>query len=236
MRTPDPSFGRRRTTDEVLVETRPRSRRTAIGLGLGLVVLIAALAVRYLDGALHSSPLAAAQPADTTIVPPDLTPLRAFPNTTITWYDVPGTDTRAIHDYMRAHGATDPHDQSVGEGWTQWHLKWRYPVTPAGCDTAAVQVRFSADVTLPRFVDFDRMDAAHQAGWDRYLNALIVHESGHIRHAYQHVDDVAAAMRGRNCGDVNAAAQAAVDTLGQYDAAYDQETHHGQTQGVRYPD
>jgi predicted secreted Zn-dependent protease len=180
-------------------------------------------------------PVASATPTDEPTVALDLTPIRAFPHTTIHWYDVPGTDTPAIHAYMQIHGSVDGHDGTIGEGWTKWRMNWRYPVSAAGCDTSQVQVSFSGEVTLPHFTDLTRMDAAHQAGWTRYLNALVIHEAGHIGHAYQHVDDVAAAIRGKTCADAGAAAQAAIDTLGQYDAEYDRQTRHGGAQGVIYP-
>jgi predicted secreted Zn-dependent protease len=184
----------------------------------------------------HSSVIADAPAVTGDSGPPDLTPLRAFPDTRVVFYDVPGTDTRAISDYMHAHGLPDSRDNTVGEGWTQWRMHWHSPPAPGGCDTAAAQVTFSAEITLPRFVDFARMDPAHQAGWNRYLNALITHEAGHLGHAYQHVGDVAAAIRRGPCAGAEAAGQAAISVLGRYDVAYDAETHHGQTQGVRYPD
>ncbi len=126
---------------------------------------------------------------------------------------MPGTDTRTIRDYMQAHGSVDGHDGTIGEGWTKWRMNWRYPVSPDGCNTSQVQVSFSGEVTLPHFVALTQMDAAHQAGWTRYLNALVIHEAGHIGHAYQHVGDVAAAVRGKNCADAGPAAQAMIDRL-----------------------
>jgi len=207
-----------------------------LGLAIGLTGLIVVGAALWLRTPPSAPPQAVTAPmADEPAATLDLTPLRAFPDTAIVWYDVPGTDTRAIHDYMQTHGSIDGHDGTVGEGWPKWRMNWRYPVSPAGCDTSQVQVSFSGEVTLPHFVDLARMDAAHQAGWTRYLNALVIHEAGHIGHAYQHVDDVAAAVRGKNCADAGPAAQAMIDRLGQYDAEYDRQTHHGGAQGVIYP-
>ncbi len=239
MRDTSPAFGRRlKPTESPLPAASPSARPPSLrplGLAVGLAGLIGIAVAQRIHTPLSPPPVAATTPEDASPVALDLTPLRAFPNTTIVWYAVPGTDTQAIHDYMHSHGIVDAHDGTVGEGSTNWRMNWRYSTSAAGCDMSRVQVTFSGEVTLPRFVDLAQMDARHQAGWMRYLNALIVHESGHIRHAYQHVGDLEAVLRGKSCADAGAAAQAVFNTLGQYDAEYDRQTHHGGAQGVIYP-
>jgi predicted secreted Zn-dependent protease len=162
-------------------------------------------------------------------------PLKAFPNTTVRYYDVTGTDVRSIRAYMNAHGAKDPNDGGVFDAITRWHISWRWPVMNGVCQTSQVRMRFSADVLLPRLTKIDTLTPEVRNAWNRYMSALITHEAGHVRHAYEHMDEVAAAIRPAGCADANRAGQAAVKRLNQYDIEYDRETRHGETQGAIFP-
>ncbi|MBW8882718.1 MAG: DUF922 domain-containing protein [Asticcacaulis sp.] len=161
--------------------------------------------------------------------------LRAFPNTVVTYYDVPGADTASVVAFLQAHGPIDSHDQWRGDARTDWHIDWRWPPGQNGCDTAHVQVTFSGKVLLPRLTDARRMRPDVARAWQHYFDALVVHESGHLRHAYQHMNEVADAVRRQNCAGANAAGMSVIRTLADYDAVYDRETVHGRSQGAVYP-
>ena len=242
MATSPHSFGRRPT-----VSKRPQSavfapehqRRLALFRAFIAIITIASaswLYVAYPRLVAKHNPIAQ-EPASVEMspAPVDLSPIRAFPNIRIVYYDVPGIDTASIIAYMQTHGVPDAHDHVIGEGSTAWRISWNWIDSSSPCETQTARVEFSGIVTLPRFESFDQMDVAHQADWNRYLNALIVHESGHIRHAYQHVSDVAAVLHGRSCAEAGAAAQTVIKSLGDYDAVYDAQTRHGALQGIVHP-
>jgi hypothetical protein len=67
------------------------------------------------------------------------------------------------------------------------------------------------------------------------MAALIDHETGHARHAYDHKDDAAAAIKSSSCDTADAAGEAVIRELSQYDVRYDAETRHGETQGAVFP-
>jgi len=166
---------------------------------------------------------------------PDVSTLSALPNTTLTYYDVPGTDARAIRTYMDEHGAVDPNDGTINDAVTDWYIRWRWPVVNGVCNLAEVEMTFSGDVVLPRLSEADRLSQADRDDWNRYMTALIAHEADHLRHAYENMEDVAAAIRGASCEDANDAGAAAIRVLTQFDIDYDRETQHGITQGAVFP-
>ncbi len=67
------------------------------------------------------------------------------------------------------------------------------------------------------------------------MAALIDHESGHAKHAYEHRQDVENAVKSSNCEGADAAGTAAIAEMSKFDVQYDAETHHGATQGVSFP-
>ena len=73
------------------------------------------------------------------------------------------------------------------------------------------------------------------ARWNAYIQALVRHEAGHLRHAYENMGSVLSAIRASSCAGANAAGQAAVRALARWDIAYDRETRHGLSQGAHFP-
>ncbi|WP_443749896.1 DUF922 domain-containing protein [Asticcacaulis solisilvae] len=210
--------------------------------GTGLAAIVAALGLGFagavswqvLTGHGQKAPDSGAAPETPAIVVDD-SALKAFPNTTVTYYDVPGTDTAAIVAYIGAHGPVDSNDHTVGSARTHWQIRWRWRQGSAACDKDHVEVTFRGEVLLPRLVDATRLRPDDAKAWQRFYDALVVHEAGHLRHAYQHIGNVAAAIRSATCENAPAAAGAATQALADYDAAYDRETRHGYLQGVRAP-
>ncbi len=159
-----------------------------------------------------------------------------IPGARIVYYDVSGDDARAVRVSMNAVRPKDMHDGKPVDALTRWYVAWHWPLGPDGdCDLARVTVSFRATVLLPRLVGPGTQDAALAPAWHRYMTALMTHEAGHVRHAYEHTGDVAAALRQSRCATANKAGADMIRALAQYDIDYDAATHHGATQGARFP-
>ena len=234
------SFGRRLppsshlTTPDVATPDAPATRRRW-GRTI-LYVVLAGFALAGLD--LAGGWLLTRAPSHPTAMPVvpsgpllDDSVLKAFPDTKVAYYDVPGTDIGQMQAYMNDHGPVDSHDGFHGDGRTTWSVNWLLPASAAGCDPSHAVVHFHATVLLPRAADEAAMTPDVAQTWHFYLSHLILHESGHLRHAYQRIGDIATAMHGQTCANANAAAQAAIKKLGEFDVNYDRVTQHGLRQG-----
>ena len=159
-----------------------------------------------------------------------------YPGTEVRFYDVYGTDAKSIRESLNAFR---PQNQGEGRRYdarSSWNAQWHWPGGPDGkCDLAHLQYNFQITITLPHLHDQERVSPALRRDWRRYMAALIEHESGHAKHAYEHRQDIEGAVKSSSCEAANAAGAAAITELGKFDAEYDAETHHGATQGARFP-
>lgn len=246
------SFGKRRIAREIESqpleledEVRPSEPPEPPAFRLAHILLILSVMVVLAAGGAwllqKHAPQATAAPSDT---PPlsdaDLdakaSVITSVPGTTIDYYEVHGRDVASIRATMDAQDTFDVHDHTPHAAVTHWYVNWHWPAAVGGgCDLAHVRLTYSATVRLPRLVDTASVDPEVLKMWDRFMLALMTHEAGHVRHAYEHMGEVAAAIRASTCATANADGQAAIDRLGQYDADYDRDTGHGATQGANFP-
>lgn len=162
----------------------------------------------------------------------------AYPGTAVRYYDVHGTTGDTIRASLNSIGPTDitgKHNDAI----TYWEPRWHWDATPdgGGCDLAHLNFTFAITVTLPRLDADDRDHISPQVleKWGEYMAALIEHETGHVKHAYEHSQDIANAIRSSSCDGADAAGKAQVRELMKFDTDYDSETRHGETQGVMFP-
>lgn len=163
-----------------------------------------------------------------------VTPFADIPNVTITPYDVTGRNAAAVRRAIDAVRPTDPHDGQRVDGLSHYEFRWRWHGGGQGkCTAAPEDVTFSATVTIPRLAEDDAPSRLREQ-FGRYLQSLLVHEEGHIRYAYEHRGDIAAAINAATCDTAKAAAMAALKTIAAHDIEYDRVTRHGRTTGVPF--
>lgn len=158
-----------------------------------------------------------------------------IPNLTVEYYGVSGRSVDAIRKAMNAARPNDPNDGTPVDSVAHWEMAWGWRGGAGGCDLTSVQVSFSGIIKLPRLADETKVPARVLARWRAYRAALEKHEEGHVRYAYDHMGDVAKAMRGATCATLNDVGKAAVAEIARHDVAYDRETRHGASQGAIFP-
>jgi len=160
----------------------------------------------------------------------------AYPGTIVRFYDVDGTDAKSIRASLASLGPKGRRDGKSYDAETTWNATWHWPGGPDGkCDLTRLEYSFQIIVILPHLHDQDRVPPAVRKTWGRYMAGLIDHESGHVKHAYEHKGDIENAVKSSSCEGANAAGAAAISEMGKFDIAYDAETHHGVTQGAFFP-
>ncbi len=159
-------------------------------------------------------------------------------------YAIEGSTPSDLRREMNAKGPRGA-DGRRFDGYTRWHVSWRYRYhnTGGGCAIASVNTSVKVTITLPQWRNDNRSDSTTRAQWSRYLAALELHEQGHRRHgvdAGSEVDQAIAAMPPAGSCDAlganaNALGMSILRKYNQLDLDYDRDTRHGATQGARFP-
>lgn len=166
---------------------------------------------------------------------PAATPSPRIAHATMHYYAVGGVTEAQIRARLNANAPASP-DGFKGDAYTSWHYHWGWPgYGTSTCNLAKAVVRLAVDVHFPRWTHPKAASAVVVAAWNRYAKALAVHESGHARYARARYPFVLRAIEHATCRTADAAAQAQVALIRKHDLAYDASTHHGETQGARFP-
>lgn len=172
----------------------------------------------------------------TAVPPPATGPLAGIPNLDVQYYDVSGNSVAEIRAAINRVRPRDPNDGVAVDALNRWYISWRWPGDGrGGCLLGRTELRFTAVLRMPRLFNTRRTPRAVVARWQAYMEALIRHEAGHLRHVYENMGSVLRAIRRSSCATANEAGRAAVRVLAQWDVTYDRETRHGFTQGAHFP-
>ncbi len=177
--------------------------------------------------------LAVSAPAEP---PPATGPLAGIPNLDVQYYEVSGNSVGEIRAAINRVRPRDPNDGIPVDALNRWYISWRWPADGSGgCALGRTQLRFSAILRMPRLVVTARTPRAVVARWNAYVEALVRHEAGHLRHAFDNMGSVLAAIRSSSCAGASEAGRAAVRILAGWDVTYDRDTRHGLSQGAHFP-
>ncbi|WEK47510.1 MAG: DUF922 domain-containing protein [Candidatus Andeanibacterium colombiense] len=161
-------------------------------------------------------------------------PFADIPSASVAWYDVTGATSAEIRTSMDAARPRDPNDGSAVDGLTSWEFKVSWQTDERGTCVASLEdLHFSATVHVPRLVGAN-IPPEVRARFDRFLASLLAHEDGHVRNAWDHRGDVAAAINAAGCSGAARAAQRATNAIAAQDVAYDKATDHGRTTIVSF--
>jgi predicted secreted Zn-dependent protease len=140
----------------------------------------------------------------------------------------------ANEDEMRAYmNAVRPGDY---DALTEWQFQWFVPDDGNGsCNLDGVTVEYTITVIFPQWTPSAEATAALIQKWNGYIDALALHESGHVERVVPHVPDLVNDIKASTCESFNEAGQAWLNDIDQLNSDYDAETNHGATQGAVFP-
>jgi predicted secreted Zn-dependent protease len=181
--------------------------------------------------------LGATTSCSNTSTPPDANSVFApFPNTTINYYRITGTDVQSIRAQMNLNGPRDSADGKQVDALSKWHIDWKWPPDGQGkCDLLRLTTEFRATILLPRLMNTEHIKPDILKLWNGYLEKLMQHEANHIQYAHEHMADVEKDIKASTCNFANAAGYAALDKINQFDKDYDIKTRHGKIEGAHFP-
>ncbi|HOG46287.1 MAG TPA: DUF922 domain-containing protein, partial [Anaerolineae bacterium] len=161
--------------------------------------------------------------------------LVALPRATVIYYEVSGRTAEELRAQLDALG---PVDRS-GQRWDaicNWDYWWSWPgLSGGGCDLGRATVTYRVEVTFPHWAPPAEAPADLVNRWAGYVQALAVHEQGHVDRAIAAVGDIQEALAVASCETANDAAQTAVARVQAENDAYDEITGHGAQQGAQFP-
>lgn len=159
----------------------------------------------------------------------------SIPNAEVIYYDISGSTESELRAQLDALSPVG-YDNYKGDATTNWYIGWNWPgYGTSDCDLTQTEVTYSVKVTMPRWKSPADADPQLVNKWNNYVQALALHETGHVNFVVQNYQSVKTAIQNATCDTAEAAAQAALEPIRQMDIDYDAETGHGATQGARFP-
>ena len=163
--------------------------------------------------------------------------LASLPGVTLVGYPVQGRSPRAIRESIDERRPKPPQGEEAFDARVDWRYQTRWQSGPSGaCDPATVEVEMTIVVTLPELTTRAALDRRERERWDRYFTALIGHEHNHVRVALAGAEQLRTFMRNApDCTTMQAAQAQISASIVAANAAYDEQTRHGRTEGATYP-
>lgn len=159
-------------------------------------------------------------------------------------YTIRGATAAELRGEMDAKGPRGG-DGRRYDGYTRWHVAWRYRYRTQGGQCFIDRVATTVDVTftMPQWANEGFGSTELRRRWRQYLVALQQHENGHRRHGVEAAGEIDRGIAGlaprASCESLGAAADAlghqVIRQYNQRDLDYDRTTDHGRTQGARFP-
>jgi predicted secreted Zn-dependent protease len=174
--------------------------------------------------------MASLQPSSESKTLDDLTALEGIPGVSIIYYNFTGSNIKEIAANLRAHRSDMPNHGHY-YGYTTWNIGYNLQQTPDGCVFSG-PINFSATIIMPRLAEESRLREPELEKWTSFISALARHEMGHVRVAYDNLEEVRRALVGETCREADQAGQRTAQKLREADAQYDIDTKHGATQGA----
>ena len=163
--------------------------------------------------------------------------LASLPGVILVGYPVQGRSPRAIRESINERRPKPPQGEDPFDARVDWRYQTRWRSGPSGaCDPATVEVEMTIVVTLPDLTTRAALDRRERERWDRYFKALVGHEHNHVRVALAGAEQLRTYMRNApDCTTMQAAQAQISASIVAANAAYDESTRHGRTEGATYP-
>jgi len=162
-----------------------------------------------------------------------------------TYYDIRGSKANDLRKQMDALGPLSAKDEMHYDGRTGWSISWKSRSQNNGkeCLKFTIILRMQINYTMPKWVNYNKAPVSLRRHWDKYYNALDLHEQGHGNHGVMALEEIERSVpkiqKGKSCQQLKQAFKGDVhiiiDKYNQIDVKYDEETRHGFTQGAVFP-
>ena len=162
-----------------------------------------------------------------------------------TTYAVSGSSGSELRSSLNASGPVAVDDNRRYDAVTNWSMQWSFRMRNDGvaCTLTTATIQITITTVLPELSSPDDLSTDLLARWQRYLDALRGHESGHVARELDGARTLKSLLEqtppAPTCPELgrqlNVLGEDEVDKIRASDSAYDVETRHGRTQGAVFP-
>jgi predicted secreted Zn-dependent protease len=177
-----------------------------------------------------------------------ITPAQNSPNVNVNniYYQVGGSTAAQLRAQMDQIGPFNPKfGNRRYDALTRWIVGWRYSyrVENNRCAIDKAEVDTNITITLPQWNPPSQASGQLRKKWNRYTQALRIHEAGHKQHGIAASKEILRQLNNipsyRSCQELQTAANnrsnRVIARYNQQDINYDRTTQHGKTQGAIFP-
>ncbi len=161
------------------------------------------------------------------------------------YYSITGSTANELRSQLNQRGVIHPPNGERYDAYTNWYVRWnyRYQTQASRCRISSANVHTDVKITLPRWTASSSISPALKNKWNRYIQALQVHENGHKQNGIDAGKEVLRTLLSMSayptCAQLevaaNAAANQVIKNYSQRDIEYDRLTQHGVSQGAVFP-
>jgi predicted secreted Zn-dependent protease len=173
---------------------------------------------------------------DTDKAPTITSDIARSPNTTIVTYEITGSTESEMREQMNRLRPKSEHDSADYDARTEWTYEWGWPGRgTTACDLSKAFVLYHITVTLPHWTPPDDAPEALVEKWEKYMQALIAHEKGHVDNVVAHYMAIVSAIKNADCYTAEENAKAILEQIRREEEFYDAVTSHGMKRGAVFP-
>ncbi len=162
-------------------------------------------------------------------------------STVYNFYPVKGKSIRQIKSSIRYNAPlTATGDKFAAT--TNYDIFWKhnFKETTNGCRLESIDTKVIVHYSLPKLDESQQLDELSKSIWNDYYKALYLHEQGHARFGIQAAKEIEETLpqitEQTDCNTIfeisNALGKEILRKYHLKNIDYDQETHHGHTQGA----
>ena len=154
----------------------------------------------------------------------------AIPTPAIVYYKINGSTETDLAKEIQSKG---PEGYA---GYTNWYIRWGWPgFDREECDLTKAWITAKVSLTMPSWVPPADAPEDLIQNWNRFSQALNVHEQGHVNNVVKALPLLQKAIQNSDCITADSAANQVLDKLRGWDVQFDDKTDHGRTQGAVFP-
>jgi len=147
-----------------------------------------------------------------------------YPEARIDAYFVNGATSAEIFASITRNAPGQIHAGRPAHAYATYQFHWRLRSHGTWCEAELV---LDLSVTFPQHVDPNGLTGDAWDWWNRYSQALEMHEAGHLQIAYEAYPELLAALEDGPCETAKARGQRILTDHDERQARYDQMTNHG---------
>jgi predicted secreted Zn-dependent protease len=154
----------------------------------------------------------------------------AIPTPAVVYYKISGSTETDLAKEIQSKG---PDGYA---GYTNWYIRWGWPgFDHEECDLTKAWITAKVSLTMPSWVPPADAPEDLIRNWNRFNQALNVHEQGHVNNVVKALPLLQSAIQNSDCITADSAANQVLDKLRGWDVQFDDKTDHGRTQGAVFP-